>query len=102
MLDERTFAADPSELPWQLDTGLVFVDERPIVFALYRRGDRDTAGQVVAWLLVLPDGNAILQPTEGTPARPILTTLHSVRRRWIRLLDAELVQVVGRQAQHML
>lgn len=100
MLDERTLATTPSELPWQLDTGLVFVDEKPSVFALYRRGDRETAGQVAGWLFVVPGGDAVLLPTEGTPARPILTTLRSVRRRWLRLLEAELVQVVGRQT-HM-
>lgn len=97
MLDERALAPSPAELPWQLDTGLVFVDEKPSVFALYRRGDRETAGRVVGWLMVLPGGDAVLIPTEGPSDRPILTTLHNVRRRWLRLLEVELVQVVGQQ-----
>ncbi|GAA4680866.1 hypothetical protein [Phytohabitans rumicis] len=102
MLDEQTLAAELPDLPWQLRLGLVFVDEKPTVFALYRRATGETAGKVTAWLIALPGDNAVLLPVDGDAStRPILTTLHNVRRRWLRLYESELVQVVGPQAQHM-
>lgn len=101
MLEERTLTP---ELPWQLSLGLVFVEEKPTLFALYQRGDSGSTGRVSAWVLALPDGAAVLLPTdEGAlagPPRPILTTLPNVRRRWARLMEAELVQVAGREALH--
>lgn len=102
MLDERTLFSDLPELPWQLRLGLVYVDERPTIFALYRRDTDGAGGRVVAWLMVLPGDHAVLVPVGETPSRPIVTTLRSVQRRWLRLLESELVQVVGPQAQHML
>ncbi|MDQ7907758.1 hypothetical protein RB614_24865 [Phytohabitans sp. ZYX-F-186] len=161
MLDERTLVPELPELPWQLRLGLVFVDEKPTLFALYRRdkgrdgeghtpgngradgaghtadeghtggegradgeahtegegstdskgsthseahapGGSDGGGRVAAWLMVLPGDQAVLIPADETPSRPIVTTLRSVQRRWLRLLESELVQVVGPQAQHML
>lgn len=101
MLDEQTLVPDLPELPWQLRLGLVFVDEKPTLFGLYRRDDGDAGGRVVAWLMVLPGDHAVLIPVEETPSRPIVTTLQNVQRRWLRLLESELVQVVGPQAQHM-
>jgi hypothetical protein len=101
VLDERTLVPDLSELPWQLRLGLVFVDEKPSVYALYRPADDEAEGRVVAWLFALPGDNAVLLPVGDRSSRPILTTLHNVRRRWLRLLESELVQVVGPQAQHM-
>ncbi|WP_213453614.1 hypothetical protein [Rhizomonospora bruguierae] len=95
MLNERT----APELPWQLDLKLVMVDEKPAQYALYRRAD--VGARVVAWVFVLPDGSAVLLPTEPVGSRPILTTMDSVRRRWVRLMEAELVQVVGRQPLYM-
>lgn len=102
MLDEQTLAPELPELPWQLRLGLVFVDEKPTIFALYRRDHGGGGGRVVAWLIALPGDDAVLLPVEDAPSRPIVTTLESVRRRWLRLLESELVQVVGPQAQHML
>ncbi|MEV7229463.1 MULTISPECIES: hypothetical protein [Polymorphospora] len=102
MINERVTAGDVAELPWQLSLGLVLVDEKPSLYALYDRGGMDDPGRVAAWVVALPDGAAVLLPTEDGPqARPILTTLHQVRRRWSRLLQAELVQVAGRRAQHL-
>jgi hypothetical protein len=102
VLDEQTLVPELPELPWQLRLGLVFVDEKPTVFALYRRANGETGGKVTAWLIALPGDNAVLLPVDGDAStRPILTTLHSVRRRWLRVYESELVQVVGPQAQHM-
>ena len=100
MLDER-IAPEVPELPWQLSLGLVFVEEKPCLYALYRRGESGTAGRVVAWLVALPDGGAFLLPVDGAGARPITTTMANVRRRWVNVLEAELVQVVGRQPVHL-
>jgi hypothetical protein len=100
VLDER-IAPEVPELPWHLGLGLVLVDEKPAQYALYRRGDAQARGHVVAWLFVLPDGSAVLLPTEPAGARPILTTMASVRRRWVHVMEAELVQVVGRQPLNM-
>lgn len=102
MLDEQTLVPELPELPWQLRLGLVFVDEKPTIFALYRRDDVGTGGRVVAWLMVLPGDHAVLIPVDETPSRPIVTTLQNIQRRWLRVLEAELVQVVGPQAQHLL
>jgi len=102
VLDEQTLVPELPELPWQLRLGLVFVDEKPTLFALYRRGKDGAGGRVVAWLMVLPGDHAVLIPVDETPSRPIVTTLRSVHRRWLRLFESELVQVVGPQAQHML
>ncbi|MFC0533648.1 hypothetical protein [Phytohabitans kaempferiae] len=102
MLDEKTTVPDVPELPWQLRLGLVYVDEKPTVFALYRRDESGTGGHVVAWLMALPGDEAVLIPIGETPSRPIVTTLELVQRRWLRLLESELVQVMGPQAQHML
>lgn len=102
MLDEQTLVPEFAELPWQLRLGLVFVDEKPTVFALYRRACGEAGGKVTAWLIALPGDNAVLLPVDGNAStRPILTTLRSVRRRWLRVYESELVQVVGPQAQHM-
>ncbi|BCB85043.1 hypothetical protein [Phytohabitans suffuscus] len=102
MLDEQTLVPELPELPWQLRLGLVFVDEKPLLFAFYRRDEEGSGGRVVAWLMVLPGDHVVLIPVDGTPSRPIVTTLVSVRRRWLRLFESELVQVVGPQTQHML
>ena len=102
MLDEQTLVPNLPELPWQLRLSLVFVDEKPTLFALYRRGEDGADGRVVAWLMVLPGDHAVLIPVDESPSRPIVTTLRSVRRRWLRVLESELVQVVGPQAQHVL
>jgi hypothetical protein len=104
VLDERIATHAPPEIPWQLGLGMVLVDEKPSLLALYHRGDSDTPGQVAAWVVALPDGTAVLLPTTGSagqPANPVLTTLRNVRRRWARLLEAELVQVAGREALHL-
>jgi hypothetical protein len=101
-LDEQMLVPELPELPWQLRLGLVFVDEKPTLFALYRRGEGGTGGRVVAGENHQPGDHAVLIPVDETPSRPIVTTLRSVQRRWLRLLESELVQVVGPQAQHML
>src|SRR5687768_7166446 len=101
VLDERTLAPDLAKLPWQLRLGLVYVDEKPSVYALYRPADDEAEGRVVAWLFALPGDNAVLLPVGGRSPRPIMTTLDNVRRRWLRLLESELVQVIGPQAPHM-
>lgn len=101
MLDEQTLIPDVPDLPWQLRLGLVFVDEKPTLFGLYRRDDEGTGGRVVAWLMVLPGDQAVLIPVDDQPGRPIVTTLENVQRRWLRMFESELVQVVGPQAQHM-
>jgi hypothetical protein len=49
------------------------------------------------WVVALPDGDAVVLPAAG---RPIFTTLVAVRRRWAPLMNAELVQVAGRDALH--
>lgn len=116
VLNEQITAPNLSELPWQLSLGLVLVDEKPTLFALYSRTEPESSspespgyaaigpaatGHVTAWVVALPDGAAVLLPTTGgAQARPILTTMHQIRRRWSRLMDAELVQVAGRQALH--
>jgi hypothetical protein len=103
VLNDRHTAADLPELPWQLSLGLVLVDEKPTLFALYHRGEHGASGHVAAWVVALPDDAAVILPIDGTgsPARPVMTTLQNVRRRWCRLLEAELVQVAGRQALHL-
>ena len=104
VLDERTATPAPPEFPWQLGLGMVLVNEKPSLFALYHRGGYDSVDQIAAWVIALPDGAAVLVPVgEGgdRSASPILTTLRSVRRRWVRLLGAELVQVTGREALHL-
>jgi hypothetical protein len=95
VLDERTAAMAGTGWPSQL--GLLLVEDEPEVFALYRPGD-DEVASVVAWVLALPDGGAILVPIDEPGGRPIVTTLENVRRRWAPLMEAELVQVAGRQA----
>jgi len=87
----------PIDLPWQLNLGLVLVDAKPGLFGLYRRGDDMQPGEVVAWVVALPDGNAVVLPDR---AQPIFTSLLEVRRRWAPLMGAELVQVAGRDALH--
>jgi hypothetical protein len=87
----------PIDLPWQLNLGLVLVDAKPGLFGLYRRGDDMRPGEVVAWVVALPDGNAVVLPDR---AQPIFTSLLEVRRRWAPLMGAELVQVAGRDALH--
>jgi hypothetical protein len=87
----------PIDLPWQLNLGLVLVDAKPGVFGLYRRGDDLSPGEVVAWVVALPDGNAVVLPDRG---HPVFTSLAEVRRRWAPLMGAELVQVAGRDALH--
>lgn len=109
MLDERIASPTPPEIPWQLGLGIVLVDEKPSLFALYHLGEgdspiRDSPGHIAAWVIALPDGAAVLLPTAGGPGRPVspvLTTLRNVRRRWARLMEAELVQVAGREAAHL-
>jgi hypothetical protein len=95
VLHESTAAAATTGVPPQL--GLLLIDEEPTTLALYRRDDNG-AGQVVAWVLVLPNGDALLVFADQPAARPVVTTLSSVRRRWADLMDAELVQVAGRRA----
>jgi hypothetical protein len=85
------------DLPWQLNLGLVLVDAKPGLFGLYRRAEGAAPGAVVAWVVALPDGDAVVLPTDA-PA--IYTTLPDVRRRWAPLMRAELVQVAGRDALH--
>ena len=80
--------------------GLLLVDDEPVVLALYRRGDGG-AGEVVAWVVLLPHGDAILLPTDDPHGHSIRTTLDNVRRRWVDLMDAELVQVAGRRALNL-
>ncbi len=102
MLDHRTPPLEIRDLPWQLSLGLVFVDEKPTLFALYRRrSEGGAAGSVVAWVVALPDGAAVLLPADGHDIHPMFTTLVNVRNRWARLMRAELVQVAGRDALHM-
>jgi hypothetical protein len=100
MLDER-IAPVPSEgsaaAGWPSQLGLLLVDEEPGALALYRRDDEGT-GRVVAWVLALPNGDALLVFADEPGGRPIVTTLASVRRRWADLMDAELVRVAGRKA----
>jgi hypothetical protein len=95
MLDERTAGTAGVDSPY--DMGLLLVDEEPTVLALYHRDD-DGAGQVVAWVLALPGGDALLMPIGSPGGRPVLTTLGNVRRRWAALMEAELVQVAGRRS----
>jgi hypothetical protein len=106
---ERIATPAPPEIPWQLGLGIVLVNEKPSLFALYHPGEGDSPtddspGHVAAWVIALPDGAAVLLPTgglTGQPVSPVLTTLRSVRRRWARLMEAELVQVAGREALHL-
>jgi hypothetical protein len=93
MLDERTAGV----ANWPNPLGLLLVENEPAVLALYRRED-DGTGDVVAWVVSFPNGEAILLPTEDPHGHSIRTTLESVRLRWADLLDAELVQVAGRRA----
>jgi hypothetical protein len=95
VLDERTTAIAGAS--WTSQLGLLLVEDEPDVLALYRPNDEEAA-KVVAWVLVLPDGGAILVPVDEPGGRPIVTTLDNVRRRWTRLMDAELVQVAGRRS----
>jgi hypothetical protein len=89
------------DLPWQLDLGQVHVDEKPTLVGLYRDGDGDEPGRLVAWVVALPEGGAVLLPVDGPDRRPILTTLRGVRRRWARALGAKLVRVTGREALNL-
>jgi hypothetical protein len=77
--------------------GLLLVDEEPATLALYRRDD-DGTGRVVAWVVAMPNGDALRMPADQPGGRPVYTTLANIRRRWADLMDAELVQVAGRQA----
>lgn len=87
-----------AELPWHEQLGLVHVEEKPILLALYRDGTaEEPVGQVVAWAVAMPDGSAVVVPLDPADNRPILTTLRGVRRRWAPLLDATLVKVAGRE-----
>ncbi|HWG99109.1 MAG TPA: hypothetical protein VNV66_07235 [Pilimelia sp.] len=91
MWDDRT-AADTA---WPAALGLLLVDQEPAIFALYRREEGQETGHIVAWVAVIPDGDAFLVWADSPGTRPVLTTLANVRRRWTDLLDAELVQVAG-------
>jgi hypothetical protein len=90
-----------SELPWQLRLGRVHVDSKPTLVGLYRDASGDEQGRLVAWVIALPEGAAVVLPVDGPDKRPILTTLRGVRRRWARQLGATLVQVAGREALHL-
>jgi len=97
MLDERTIGVSS----WPTNQlGLLLVEDEPAVLALYRRDD-DHSGDVVAWVFVLPGGEAILLPTEDSRGRSVRTTLENVRHRWADLMDAELVQVAGRRTLNL-
>ncbi len=89
------------EVPWQLLLGRIHVDEKPTLVGLYRAATGTEPGRLIAWVIALPDGDAVLMPLDGPDRRPILTTLRGVRRRWARLLGADLVQVAGREALHL-
>ena len=92
---------DARDLPWQLHLGRVHVAEKPTLIGLYRDAHGDEPGRLVAWVIALPDGGAVLLPVDGPDKRPILTTLRGVRRRWARALGAKLVRVTGREALHL-
>jgi hypothetical protein len=93
MFDERTTAWHLPVLPGHTsEQGL----EEPAVLVLYRLVEDGTGavtGEVVAWVLVLPGGRAVLVPAGPGILHPVVTTLAIVRRRWARSLDAELGQV---------
>lgn len=76
---------------------MILVEEKPSLLALYKRGPADSPGSVVSWVLVLPDGSAIVLPADGRAGPSIRTTLADVRRRWVRAFRAELVEVAGRE-----
>jgi hypothetical protein len=89
------------ELPWQLRLGRIHVDSKPTLVGLYRDASGTERGRLVAWVVALPGGDAVVLPVDGPDKRPVLTTLRGVRRRWARLLGATLVQVAGREALHL-
>ena len=92
---------DARQLPWQLHLGKVHVEEKPTLVGLYRDATADEPGRLVAWVVALPEGGAVLLPVGGPDNRPILTTLRGVRRRWARALGAKLVRVTGREALNL-
>ena len=89
------------DLPWQLHLGRVHVEEKPTLVRLYRDATADEPGQLVAWVVALPEGGAVLLPVDGPDRRSVLTTLRGIRRRWSRALGAKLVRVTGREALHL-
>ena len=54
-----------SAVPWQLSLGRIHVDEKPTLVGLYRDGADGEEGRLVAWVLALPDGAAVILPVEG-------------------------------------
>lgn len=76
---------------------------------LSRLPDGDASGtdagertaRVVAWVLALPNGDAVLVPLATAATAPIVTTMDNVCARWARLLDAELAPVPPRYSLHL-
>ena len=93
MLDQLNSAADVVPSP-PTDSAPAFAD-RPSLFALYRSAVDAThgTGTVIAWVVALTDGTAVLLPVGDPVGDPIRTTIHSARRRWAPLWDAELIAV---------
>lgn len=100
MFHELTAAPELTELPRRRDSATS--DEQPALMMLSRHGSGagDSAGQVVAWVMALPNGDAVLLSLEQAGTAPFLTTMDNVRRRWTALLDAELAPVTPRHSRH--
>ena len=99
MARESLSAPPDADHPRHLDLPLVLVEEKPTLLALYERDE--SGGRIAAWVIALPDGAAVLLSARDAHASPLRTTLANIRSRWAPLLDAELVQVIGRDAVHL-
>jgi hypothetical protein len=72
-----------------------FGTQEPRLLALYRKAEPPESA-VAAWVVALPDGGAVILSDAGDGPAPIVTTMDNVRRRWTKLMDAELVRVARR------